>query len=117
MWILEGELNLTACTDNIRLGTFQWSSASPNNSFVSDSTLYLVPTLTSDHLGLDAIINGATVNLTSDGSCTNSNVSKCVVTSNSTLGTVINPVQGVIMKSKFSIKYGKVEIMAKLPTG
>lgn len=100
-----------------RLGQFEWLTASPNNSFISDQTLYLVPTLTADSIGAEAVINAGHVNLTADGTCTDKNVSHCYVESNSTLGTVINPVQGVKLKSKSSITYGKVEIVARLPKG
>lgn len=67
----------------------------------------MVPTLTSDYLGEAAVLNGKTVNLTMDGTCTSKNVSHCAVSSNATLGTIVNPVQGVTLKSNFDIKYGK----------
>lgn len=110
-WIYENRV------DAGRLGTFQWATDSSNNSFVRDNILYLVPTITADHLGNDAIIDGHTVNLTTAGTCTSTNVSNCAISSNATLGTIINPVQGVTMRSKLSIRYGKVEIVARLPTG
>lgn len=100
-------------------GEFEWTTSSTNNSFVKDSILYIVPTLTEDHLGADAITNGFTLNLTADGTCTSSNVSQCVAVSNSSQLQVINPVQSarLITKNTASIKYGKVEVKAKFPTG
>jgi beta-glucanase (GH16 family) len=81
--------------------------------------MYIVPTLTEEHLGTDAITNGYTLNLTTDGTCTSDNVTQCGAVSNSTFGTIINPVMSARMttKNKASIKYGKVEVMAKMPTG
>lgn len=81
--------------------------------------MYIVPTLTEDHLGTEAITNGYTLNLTLDGTCTTNNVSQCAAVSNSTLGTLINPVMSARMstKNKASIKYGKVEVEARMPTG
>ena len=43
---------------------------SPNNSFVEDGMLYIVPTLTSDVIGADNIFNGYTYNISG---CTNTN--------------------------------------------
>jgi len=98
---------------------FEWTTASDNNSYVQDGTMYIVPTLTSDHLGMDAITNGYTLNLTTDGTCTSTNVSQCGAVSNSSLGTIINPVMSarISTKGKASIKYGKVEVTARMPTG
>lgn len=78
-----------------------------------------MPTLTEAHLGTEAISNGYTLNLTVDGTCTSTNVSQCAVVSNSSLGTIINPVMSARMttKNKASIKYGKVEVEARMPTG
>ena len=41
-----------------------------NNSYVQDGHLYIVPTLTSDVIGSDALFNGYTYNITG---CTNTN--------------------------------------------
>lgn len=40
------------------------TTTSPNNSFVRDGMLYIVPTLTSDVIGAAAIYDGHTYNLT-----------------------------------------------------
>ena len=50
---------------------------SPNNSFVQDGKLYLVPTLTSDVIGYNNIFNGYTYNVSG---CTNTNseLSRCL---------------------------------------
>ncbi|XAO21475.1 hypothetical protein I312_100226 [Cryptococcus bacillisporus CA1280] len=73
--------------DGYGSGSFQWTTASSSNSYIQGGILYIVPTLTSDHLGVAAITNGYTLNLTADGTCTSNNVSQCVAVSNSSLLT------------------------------
>ena len=92
------------------------TTASPNNTFIKNNQLYLLPTLTSDVIGTDAVFNGHTFNLTG---CTNANLTACGVVSNSTAGTVINPVMSsrLTTKGRKNIQYGRVEVRAKLPRG
>ncbi|KAL7418821.1 hypothetical protein Q5752_006505 [Cryptotrichosporon argae] len=100
-------------------GEFEWTTASSNNSFVQDGVLYIVPTLTSDAIGDAAVLDGYTLNLTAAGTCTSSNVSACVSVSNSSTDTIIYPVQSARLSTanKVSIKYGKVEVTARMPVG
>ncbi|CDO70157.1 Glycoside Hydrolase Family 16 protein [Trametes cinnabarina] len=95
---------------------FEMTTDSPNNSFVRDGRLYIVPTLTSDVIGYNNIFNGYTYNLTG---CTDGNSTNCGAVSNETLGTVIPPVMSARIHTRepYTIKYGKVEITAKLPRG
>ncbi|GAA6048890.1 hypothetical protein JCM3770_007106 [Rhodotorula araucariae] len=83
--------------------------------------LYIVPTLTSDQLGVDAITNGYVMNLTAQGVCTSDQVWDCVAFSNSTVGniSVIPPIQSARLTTRLSksIKFGRVEVKAKMPTG
>jgi hypothetical protein len=99
-----------------RNGEFEMATGSSNNSFIRNGQLYIVPTLTSDVIGRNAIFDGYTYNLTG---CTNTNLTACGVVSNATTGTVINPVMSarISTKGKRSIRYGKVEVRAKLPKG
>ena len=92
------------------------TTASSNNSFIRNNQLFIVPTLTSDVIGRDAIIHGYTFNLTG---CTNTNQSACGVVSNITTNTVVNPVMSARLstRGKRSIRYGRVEVRAKLPRG
>lgn len=92
------------------------TTSSTNNSYVKDGFLHIVPTLTSDVIGTDAIFDSYTFNLTG---CTNTNLSSCGAVSNKTTKTVINPVQSARLTTlnSASIQYGKVEIRAKLPKG
>lgn len=121
------------------------TTASKNNSFVKDGHLYLAPTLTSDNLGEAAIedgfvynITGCTFNVTHGLSYTSTshaaNISvigadqdfdiegytrACSAVSNATTGQIINPVQSARLSTRrsASIKYGRVEVRAKIPTG
>lgn len=79
----------------------------------------MVPTLTSDVIGGDAVINGYTLNLTTAGLCTSNNVTQCAVRSNASTGVIINPIQAARLttRNKVSIKYGKVEVTARMPKG
>ncbi|KAN0128110.1 Concanavalin A-like lectin/glucanase domain containing protein [Lactarius tabidus] len=97
-------------------GEFEMATSSSNNSFIRNGELYILPTLTSDVIGQNAIFNGYTFNLTG---CTNTNLTACGAVSNSTSGAVINPVMSarISTKGKRSIQYGRVEVRAKLPRG
>jgi hypothetical protein len=97
-------------------GEFEMTTGSSNNSFIRNNQLYILPTLTSDVIGQNAIFNGYTFNVTG---CTNTNLTACGAVSNSTSGAVINPVMSarISTKGKRSIQYGRVEVKAKLPVG
>ncbi|KII85577.1 glycoside hydrolase family 16 protein [Plicaturopsis crispa FD-325 SS-3] len=97
-------------------GEFQMTTDSSDNMYINDGQLYIVPTLTSDTLGTDAIFNGG--NYTLDN-CSTDNSTACSVSSSSDTDTVINPVMSgrLNTKGKVTLQYGKVEIRAKLPTG
>lgn len=117
-------------------GEFEMATSSSNNSYTSNGYLYITPTLTSNVIGSDAVFNGYTYNLTD---CTynsttpganpgSSNITgfdaaayyqACGAVSNSTTGTIINPIQSarITTLNKASIRYGRVEVRAKLPRG
>ena len=100
-----------------RNGEFEMTTNSPNNSFVQDGKLYLVPTLTSDVIGEGNVRDGFTYNITG---CTATNTTTgCGAVSNLTSHTVINPVMSARISTKRShaITYGRVEVVAKLPRG
>lgn len=100
---------------------FEWTTDSSNNSFTADGKLYIVPTLSSDQFGSAAITNGYTLNLTSAGTCTASNRTdaSCAVASNATTGVILPPIQSARLTTKGtrSIKYGRVEVRARLSKG
>ncbi|KIY43228.1 concanavalin A-like lectin/glucanase [Fistulina hepatica ATCC 64428] len=127
-------------------GEFDMATTSSNNSFVRDGHLYIMPTLTEDVIGSSAVLNGyiynvsdCTYNITHGSSYTSSSESTsddaneaqsstfneeaylraCSAVSNTTAGTVINPVQSARLTTRYSakIRYGKVEVRAKIPRG
>lgn len=100
-------------------GVFDWTTNDSRNSYVKDGRLYIVPTLTSDFIGAENVINGYTVNLTRAGTCTGSSSDDCQVTSNETTGQIIPPVRSARLTTRDSksLKYGRVEVTAKLPRG
>lgn len=130
-----------------RNGEFEMTTVSLNNSFVQNGYLYLAPTLTSDNLGTAAIedgyvynITGCTFNITHGSSYTEAQPNTppntsgigsdqafdaagyykaCSAVSNSTAGQIINPVQSARLSTRqsASIKYGRVEVRAKIPNG
>ena len=121
------------------------ATSSSKNSYIKDGKLYIMPTLTSDVIGNDAVFNGYTLNLTdctynitrntyptedstkygASGQLANATFDgdayyrACSAVSNSTSGTVINPVMSARLSTRnsASIRFGKVEVRAKLPRG
>lgn len=83
--------------------------------FIKDGMLYIKPTLQDASL----IENNATLNLIAEGSCTSTIFTNCVASTNTTNGTIINPVKSGRINSKLgaNIKFGRVEVEAKLPAG
>ncbi|KIK65210.1 glycoside hydrolase family 16 protein [Collybiopsis luxurians FD-317 M1] len=130
-------------------GEFEMTTDSENNSFVANGHLYILPTLTSDSIPLAQILDGAIYNISgctynitqgvsyTDSSSTSSSslnetaigsntnfdadayYKACSAVSNSTAGTIINPVQSARLSTRktASMKYGRVEVVAKIPTG
>jgi len=121
-------------------GEFEMTTDSTNNSYVSNGKLYITPTFTSDSIGLTAVENGYVYNisgctynntqgdtdttLTQGGSKTSTfdaaaYYQACSAISNSTTGAIINPVQTARLTTRqsASIKYGRVDVVAKLPLG
>lgn len=107
-----------ALTD-VRLGT----TDDPKNAYTDAQGLHIVPTLTlnSTQITLDQMNDNFVLNLTTDGTCTAAagDINSCSIRSNKTAGTIINPVRSARLttRGKKSIKYGKVEVVAKMPKG
>jgi len=101
-------------------GSFEWVTDNPANSFVTSDGLHIMPTLTNEtaNITTSEIFNGYTLNLTSDGTCTSTG-SACAIRSNESIGTTIPPIQSARLTTagKKTIRYGKVEVVAKLPKG
>lgn len=100
--------------DGFGTDEFEWTTPYENNSYVKDGKLYITPSLTWVNE-----TDGYTLNLTSMGICTGSGDTECAATRNSTAGTYIPPVQSARLITKMSkhIKYGKVEVTARMPEG
>ncbi|OCK77836.1 glycoside hydrolase family 16 protein [Lepidopterella palustris CBS 459.81] len=102
-------------------GTFEWTTDDPKNAYTDENGLHIVPTLTTEttSITVDQIYDGYVLNLTTDGTCTSTDVTMCSIRSNRTAGTIINPVRSarINTKGKKSITYGKVEVVAKMPKG
>lgn len=110
--------------DGFGTHSFDWTTTDAKNSYVDGTGLHIVPTLTNEttNINNDKLYNGYTLNLTKaggDGSCTGKSNSECSIRSNSTMGTMIPPVRSARLstKGKKSIKYGRVEVVAKMPQG
>ncbi|KAF7552229.1 hypothetical protein G7Z17_g4475 [Cylindrodendrum hubeiense] len=82
----------------IALGSFDWTTDDPANSYVDSEGLHIVPTLTTESTKL-------TLGQLNDG--------------NATSGHILNPVRSARLTTsgKKTIKYGRVEVVAKMPAG
>lgn len=103
-------------------GSFEWTTNDPSNAYTDAEGLHIVPTLTVNSTNITAaqIIDGYTLNLTTEGICTSTDpLNSCSIYSNHSAGTIINPVRSARLttKGKHTIKYGKVEVEAKMPKG
>jgi beta-glucanase (GH16 family) len=102
-------------------GSFEWTTTDPRNAFTDSEGLHIVPTLTVDTTNITAaqILDGYTLNLTTEGICTSSDINSCSIYSNKTSGAIINPVRSarITTQGKKTIRYGRVEVVAKMPKG
>lgn len=84
------------------------------NVFLHNGVLVIKPTLQDEKL----IKKDNVIDLRGHG-CTGHEWSDCMATTNTTNGTIVNPVKSARINTKkgASIKYGRVEVVAQLPTG
>lgn len=96
-------------------GQFELTTNTDENAFVQDGMLVIKPTLQDAKL----METNNVINLTAEGICSSTTWSDCVTSTNTTNGTVVNPVKSarISTKGKYSIKYGRIEVEAKLPAG
>ena len=87
---------------------------SDENVFIQDGILTIKPTLQDENL----VENNNVLDLRTSG-CTGTKWTDCIATTNTTNGTIINPVKSARINTKLgaSIKFGRVEVTAKLPEG
>lgn len=85
------------------------------NVFIQDGVLHIKPTLQDAKL----IETNNVINLTKQGICSSDIWSNCVAVTNTTNGTIVNPVKSgrISTRSSKSIKYGRIEVEAQLPSG
>ncbi|KAI0204079.1 concanavalin A-like lectin/glucanase domain-containing protein [Astrocystis sublimbata] len=98
-------------------GEFQQTTDTDENVYVENGHLFIKPTLQDA-----ALINKDNViNLLKDGTCTSTRYSDCVAATNTTAGnaTIVPPTRSgrINTKKGAAIKYGRVEVVAKLPEG
>ncbi|KAJ7082933.1 glycoside hydrolase family 16 protein [Mycena belliarum] len=124
-WLREAQL------DGFGTGAFDMTTGSANNSFLQNGNLYIAPTLTPGWPFPDGTTYNETActwNRTTENGGIMSNgefdwsgyYAACSRTTNSTAGTIINPVQSARLSTLVSaraIRYGKVEVRAKMPVG
>ena len=112
--------------NNPSTGSFEWTTNDPKNSYTDADGLHIVPTLTVNSTDITPaqILDGYRLNLTTDnrpdGVCTSEDEgSSCSIYSNITAGAIINPVRSARLttRGKKTIKYGKIEVIAKMPKG
>ncbi len=104
-------------TDGFGNHEFEMTTTQANNSFIEDGKLYLVPTLTSDEVGVAAITGNYTYSLNDTCTASPQTSSACESISNSTLGQILQPVKSARIRSKATINRGRVEVRARLPVG
>jgi len=108
-------------TGGFGTGEFEWTTNSTANSYIQDGILYIMPTFTEDMPGgAELLDNGGSVNLTLNGCTATSEMEEnCYAVTNDTEKVMVNPVQSARLttEGKVSMKYGKIEVYAKLPVG
>lgn len=87
--------------------------ADAENSFVKNSKLHIKPTLTADKIGYDQVENGHI----SLNDCTDPDRVNCKRKAGGNI--IINPIRSARLTTEksFNFKYGRVEVIAKSPTG
>ncbi|GAO17284.1 hypothetical protein UVI_02063460 [Ustilaginoidea virens] len=107
--------------DGFEAGSFDWTTTDDKNSYVDSNGLHIVPTLTNQTTSITSndLYANYTLDLLKDGSCTGRSNRSCIATSDPIKGTMIPPIRSARLstRGKRSIRYGKVEVVAKLPKG
>lgn len=95
-------------------GQFEQTTITDENVFARDGMLVIKPTLQDERL----ILTDNVIDLSADGTCSSDKWSNCLTSTNTTNGTIIQPVKsGRINLRKKAIRYGRVEVEAQLPDG
>ncbi|OAG05078.1 beta-1,3-glucan-binding protein [Paraphaeosphaeria sporulosa] len=114
-----GKLNESVWTTEIGVkgfgSSFEQTTKDIENVWIGDDgILYLRPTLQDELL----VNNDTVIDLRNRG-CHSKDWTDCVATTNTTNGTIVNPVKSASVNTMLggSIRYGRVEVTAKLPVG
>lgn len=96
-------------------GEFEQTTLNDENVFIQGGKLIIKPTLQNASL----ITSNSVINLTAAGTCSSSVLSNCVSITNLTTHEIVQPVKSgrINTKKGATIKYGRVEVTAKLPAG
>lgn len=96
-------------------GQFEQTTVTDENVFIQDGMLHIKPTLQDPAL----IESDSIIDLRADGTCSSPLWRNCVASTNVTNGTIVNPVKSgrINTKKGAKIKYGRIEIEAKLSEG
>lgn len=115
-----GGLNTNVWTQEAEVGgfgngEFEQTTLTDENVFVQNGKLIIKPTLQDATL----IESNNVINLTADGTCSSDILTNCVTITNTTAQTIIQPVKSgrINTKKGATIKYGRVQVTAKLPAG
>ncbi|OIW31275.1 beta-1,3-glucan-binding protein, partial [Coniochaeta ligniaria NRRL 30616] len=98
-------------------GEFEMTTAGDENVYVDGGNLIIKPTLQDAAL----VEKDSLIDLLKDGTCTGTTAQECIAATNTTSGnaTVVPPTKSgrINTKKGATIKYGRVEVIAKLPEG
>ena len=105
------------CVCAYRNGEFEQTTATDENVFVKDGRLHIMPTVQDARL----VEENSVIDLQKDKSCTSTQWSDCYAATNTTAGnsTIVPPTRSgrITSKKGATIKYGRIEVTAKLPKG
>ncbi|KAF7511312.1 hypothetical protein GJ744_004877 [Endocarpon pusillum] len=109
IWLKEAEVG------GFGNGQFEQTTNTDENIFLQDGMLVIKPTLQDPAL----IEQDNIIDLTAEGICSSDLFKNCVVATNTTNGTIVNPVKSGRLSTRngASIKYGRIEVTAQLPSG
>ncbi|KAF2214584.1 glycoside hydrolase family 16 protein [Cercospora zeae-maydis SCOH1-5] len=115
-----GGLNPSVWTKEVEVGgfgngQFEMTTNTDENAFLKDGMLHIKPTLQDPAL----IESNNVIDFLKNGECSSDIWSNCVAVTNTTNGTIVNPVKSARLSTKAGarIRYGRVEVVAQIPEG
>ncbi|EXJ56309.1 uncharacterized protein A1O5_12576 [Cladophialophora psammophila CBS 110553] len=92
-------------------GEFETTTNSTKNVYIKDGMLNIQATVQDP----PTVLGPPDTNITN--LCPDQTSGNCVSYINTSIGVIANPIQSARIKTKVSIRYGKVEVVARLPRG